>query len=146
MHRARRWYYVGARHVQPPGGIDGGQVDDVKDLSCHSFGYAQRRFRTKRNPFETHNRNKRSIVLDLKSEAGKGILKELAAGADALATLARALSWVSRLSRRRLALVIAPASGPSVGTSSRGWSPNMPRWIQTFTPIQPSVVLASEVP
>jgi len=57
--------------VEPPGG------DHSRSIGRHFAGgesYA----------FMTLNRNKRSIVLDLKSEAGKGILKELAAGADAL--------------------------------------------------------------
>ncbi len=57
--------------VEPPGG------DHSRRIGRHFAGgesYA----------FMTLNRSKRSIVLDLKSEAGKGVLEELVAGADAL--------------------------------------------------------------
>jgi len=57
--------------VEPPGG------DHSRSIGRHfaeGESYA----------FMTLNRNKRSIVLDLKSEAGKGVLEELVAGADTL--------------------------------------------------------------
>ncbi|MDP6279393.1 MAG: CoA transferase, partial [Nitrospinota bacterium] len=57
--------------VEPPGG------DHSRKIGRHFAGeesYA----------FMTLNRSKRGIVVDLKTEAGKGVFEELAAGADAI--------------------------------------------------------------
>jgi formyl-CoA transferase len=63
--------------VEPPGGGD------------HSRHIGRQFTAGESHAFMNLNRSKRSIVLDLKSESGKEILKELAAGADALVENAR---------------------------------------------------------
>ena len=70
---------LGAEVIKIENHLDGG--DFGRDVGPHFFGPKDSQF------YETFNRNKKSITLDLRRAAARAILAELARGADALGPL-----------------------------------------------------------
>src|SRR3990172_5292198 len=63
----------------------GADVGKIEGPDSPDPGRAVMRYETARTPngyFETNNRNKRAIILDLKSEEGRGVFYRLVEGAD----------------------------------------------------------------
>ena len=65
---------LGAEVIKVENLREGG--DHGRDLGPHFFGPRDSQF------FQTFNRNKRSIALDLRHDAGRGVFRDLARGAD----------------------------------------------------------------
>ena len=67
---------LGAEVIKVENLREGG--DHGRDLGPHFFGPRDSQF------FQTFNRNKRSIALDLRSDAGRAVFRDLARGADGM--------------------------------------------------------------